>query len=72
MEPEQILRTREKQLHNRVLQDVLVQLKGYPVEDASWEDWNKMIAQYPYLQRWFIFLSYLFQQGLVIHILGIS
>ena len=51
MRPEQILKTREKQLHNQVLRDVLVQWKGYPVEDASWEDWNKLVAQFPYLQR---------------------
>ena len=51
MEPEQILKIREKQLRNRVLRDVLVQWKGYPVEDASWEDWNKLVAQFPYLQR---------------------
>ena len=51
MEPEQILKIREKQLRNRVLRDVLVQWKGYPMEDASWEDWNKMVAQFPYLQH---------------------
>ena len=50
-EPEHILKIREKQLRNRVLRDVLVQWKGYPVEDASWEDWNKLVAQFPYLQR---------------------
>ena len=51
MEPEHILKIREKQLRNRVLRDVLVQRKGYPAEDASWEDWNKLVAQFPYLQR---------------------
>ena len=51
MDPEQILKTREKQLRNQVLRDVLIQWKGYPVEDTSWEDWNKMIAQFLYLQR---------------------
>ena len=51
MEPEQILKIREKQPRNRVLWDVLVEWKGYPVEDASWEDWNKLVAQFPYLQR---------------------
>ena len=65
MEPEQILKIREKQLRNWVLRDVLVQWKGYPVEDASWEDWNKLVAQFPYLQRWFILLSYLFRQGII-------
>ena len=44
MEPEQILKIREKQLRNQVFRDVLVQWKGYPVEDASWEDWNKLVA----------------------------
>ena len=44
MEPKQILKTREKQLRNWILWDVLVKWKGYPIEDASWEDWNHLIA----------------------------
>ena len=40
MELEQVLKIKKKQLHNQTIQDVLVQWKGYPVEDASWEDWN--------------------------------
>ena len=51
MELEQILKIQEKQLRNRVPRDVLVQWKGYPVEDASWEDWNKMVAQFLYLEH---------------------
>ena len=51
MEPEQILKIREKQLRNQVLRDILVQWKGYPVEDASWEDWNKTVAQFLYFLR---------------------
>ena len=50
MELEQILKTKEKQLHNRTIQDVLVQWRGYPVEDASCEDWNHLIAQFLCLQ----------------------
>ena len=38
MEPEQILNVKEKQLRNRTIREVLVQWKGYPVKDASWED----------------------------------
>ena len=50
MQPKQILRTKEKQLHNQTIWDVLVQWRDYPIEDASWEDWNHLIAQFPYLQ----------------------
>ena len=37
MEPEQILEMKEKQLCNRTVREVLLQWKGYPLEDASWE-----------------------------------
>ena len=50
MELVQILKTMEKRLRNQILRDVLVQWKGYPVEDSSWEDCNKMIAKFLYLQ----------------------
>ena len=38
MEPKQILKVKEKQLRNRIIREVLVQCKGYPIEDASWEE----------------------------------
>ena len=44
MESEQILEIKEKALCNRNLQEVLIQWKGYLVEDASWEDWDILIA----------------------------
>ena len=50
MEPEQILEMKEKQLRNRIVREVLVQWKGYPLEDASWEDWSRLLMQFPYLQ----------------------
>ena len=50
MEPEQILEIKEKAQHNHKLREVLVQWKGYPVEDASWEDWDNLIAPFPHLQ----------------------
>ena len=50
MEPEWILEIKEKALHNHNVQEVLVQWKGYPIEDASWEDWDTLIAQFPHLQ----------------------
>ena len=37
MEPEQILEMKEKQLCHRIIREVLIQWKGYPIEDASWE-----------------------------------
>ena len=50
MAPERILEVKEKALRNRNLREVLVQWKGYPVEDASWEDWDHLSAQFPHLQ----------------------
>ena len=44
MEPERILEVEEKALHNHNLWEVLVQWKGYPIEDASWDDWDHLIA----------------------------
>ena len=51
MEPEQILEMKEKQLRNRIVREVLVQWKGYPLEDASWEDSSRLLMQFPYLQN---------------------
>ena len=48
MTPEQILETKERKLRNRTIRDVLVQWKGYPVEDASCEDWDRLVTQFPY------------------------
>ncbi|MCO5577333.1 hypothetical protein L7F22_031162 [Adiantum nelumboides] len=49
MEPEQILDMKEKKLRHRTVQEVLVQWKGYPIEDASWEDWGRLVAQFLHL-----------------------
>ena len=46
-EPEQILDMREKQLRRRTIRDVLVQWKEYPIEDASWEYWDRLVLQFP-------------------------
>ena len=50
MDLEKILKVKERQLHNRTIKEVLVQWKGYLIEDASWEDWNHLLNQFPYLQ----------------------
>ena len=50
MELDKILKTREKQLRNWTIWDVLSQWRGYPVEDTSWEDWDKLLAQFSHLQ----------------------
>ena len=51
MEPKQILKVKEKQLCNRTIREVLVQWKGYPIKDASWEDWSHLLSQFPYLPK---------------------
>ena len=45
MVPEKILETKERKLHHRTIRNVLVQRKGYPIKDASWEDWDSLITQ---------------------------
>ena len=49
MEPDRILEVKEKRLRNRTIREALVQWKGYPIEDASWEDWDTLISQFPHL-----------------------
>ena len=51
MEPEQVLEIRDRELHHKRIQEALVQWKGYPVEDASWEDWDHLVTQFTHLQR---------------------
>ncbi len=50
MKPEQILEMKEKKLRHRTIREVLVQWKGYPIEDASWESWDRLIEQFPHLK----------------------
>ncbi|MCO5552317.1 hypothetical protein L7F22_005828 [Adiantum nelumboides] len=49
MMPEQLLEVKERKLRHRTIREVLVQWKGYPAKDASWEDWDRLVAQFPYL-----------------------
>ena len=42
---------REKQLRNRALQEYFDLVKGLTRGYDSWEDWDKMVAQIPYLLR---------------------
>ena len=51
MKPEMILETKERNLRRRTIREVLVKWSGYPAEDASWEDWDSLIAQFPYLRN---------------------
>ncbi|MCO5572583.1 hypothetical protein L7F22_026339 [Adiantum nelumboides] len=44
MEPEQVLEVRKRKLRHRTLREVLVTWKGYTVEDASWENWDDLVA----------------------------
>ena len=49
LEPEHILDTRERTLRNRNLVEHLVQWKHFSVEDATWEDQDKLYSDFPQL-----------------------
>ena len=52
MKPEGILESQEKKLRHRTMRRVLVKWNGYPIEDASWEGWDLLVNQFPYLKDW--------------------
>ena len=45
--PEKVLMSREKKLRNRTVKEYLIQWKGLPSEDATWE--GEQILQHPAL-----------------------
>lgn len=47
--PKMILESQEKNLRHRIIRKVLVKWNGDPIEDASWEDWDTLVAQFPHL-----------------------
>ena len=38
-----------KVAHLLPVKKALVQWKGHPLEDASWEDWEPLLQKFPYL-----------------------
>ena len=52
LKPEGILESQEKEMRHRIMRRILVKWNGYPVEDASWEDWDLLVTQFPYLKDW--------------------
>ena len=52
LKSEMILESQEKHLRRRTTRRVLVKWNGYPIEDASWEYWDLLVAQFPYLKDW--------------------
>ncbi|MGJ2631357.1 hypothetical protein ACR8J5_22260, partial [Salmonella enterica subsp. enterica serovar Paratyphi A] len=50
LEPEQIIETKERKLRHGTVKEALVKWKGYPIEDASWEDWDRLITKFPQLR----------------------
>ena len=54
MESEQILEVKEWQLRQRIIREVFVLWKNYPIEDASWEYWDRLVTQFPHVQTWIV------------------
>ena len=52
LKPEEILERQEKKLCHRTMRRVLMKWNGYPIEDVSWEHWDLLVAQFPYLKGW--------------------
>ena len=50
MEPEQVLKIKEQQLCHKIIHEAFVLWKHLPIEDASWENWDHIVAQFlPYI-----------------------
>ena len=49
MEPEQILEIKEQQLRHKCIQEAFVLWKHLPIEDAFWENWDQLVAQFPHI-----------------------
>ena len=50
IKPGSLLEIKEKPLCHRTICMVLVKWNGYPIEDASWEYWDTLVAQFSYLK----------------------
>ena len=49
MEPEQILEIKERQLRHKCIREAFVLWKHLPNEDALWENWDQLLAQFPHI-----------------------
>ena len=49
LEPDRILETRERTLRNRTIRDHLVHWKGFPMEEATWEEESLLQKDFPEL-----------------------
>ena len=52
MEPEQILEIKERQLCHKNTREAFVLWKHLPNEDASCENWDQLVAQFPHILAW--------------------
>ena len=51
-ELERIRKTKIRKLRKHTVYKVLIQLKGFSKEEASWEDWDQPVNQFPHLKQW--------------------
>ena len=54
MEPEQILEIKDRQLRHKLIREAFVLWKHLPIEDASWENCDQLVAQFPHVSAWII------------------
>ena len=50
LEPEAVMETRTRQLHNRSISEYLIKWKNLPIEYSTWED-EKFIQKHPELLK---------------------
>ena len=54
MEPKQILEIKEQKLCHKLIREAFVLWKHLPIKDASWENWDQLVAQFSHVLVWIV------------------